>query len=66
MEWLERMNRAVDYIEANLTGEIELNEVARMACSSSYQFQRMFSFITNVSGIHSAETVDPCRVGTSA
>jgi AraC family transcriptional regulator len=48
MEWLERMNRAVDYIESNLTGEIELSEAARMACCSSYQFQRMFSFITDV------------------
>ncbi|WP_369426663.1 hypothetical protein [Paenibacillus ehimensis] len=48
MEWLERMNRAIDYIEANLTGEIELREAARMACCSSYQFQRMFSFITDV------------------
>lgn len=48
MEWLERMNRAIDYIEENLTGEIELSEAARMACCSSYQFQRMFSFITEV------------------
>lgn len=48
MEWVERMNRAIDYIEANLTGEIELREVAHMACCSSYQFQRMFSFITDV------------------
>ena len=48
MDWLARMNRAMDYIEMNLTGEIELAEVARQACCSSYQFQRMFSFITNV------------------
>jgi len=48
MEWLERMNRAIDYIEANLTEEIKLSEVARKACCSSYQFQRMFSFITDV------------------
>ncbi|GGA16770.1 AraC family transcriptional regulator [Paenibacillus marchantiophytorum] len=48
MEWLERMNRAIDYIEANLTGEIKLREAAHMACCSSYQFQRMFSFITDV------------------
>ncbi|WP_425517652.1 hypothetical protein [Paenibacillus oenotherae] len=34
MEWLERMNRAIDYIEENLTGEIELGEAARMACCS--------------------------------
>ncbi|MFD0715654.1 effector binding domain-containing protein [Paenibacillus sp. GCM10027626] len=48
MDWLARMNRAMDYIETNLFGEIELTEVARKACCSSYQFQRMFSFITNV------------------
>lgn len=48
MDWLTRMNRAMDYIEMNLTGEIELAEVAHRACCSSHQFQRMFSFITNV------------------
>jgi hypothetical protein len=48
MDWLKRMNRAMDYIEMNLTGEIELTKVARKACCSSHQFQRMFSFITNV------------------
>jgi AraC family transcriptional regulator len=48
MEWLVRMNRALDYIEMNLSGDIELTEVARKACCSSHQFQRMFSFITNV------------------
>ncbi|MEY8745958.1 AraC family transcriptional regulator [Paenibacillus tundrae] len=49
MDWLMRMNRALDYIEVNLSGEIELKEVAGQACCSSHQFQRMFSFITNVS-----------------
>ncbi|WP_338553715.1 AraC family transcriptional regulator [Paenibacillus sp. KS-LC4] len=48
MQWLERMNLAIDYIETNLTGEIKLSEAARVACCSSYQFQRMFSFITDV------------------
>ncbi|MFC7679656.1 effector binding domain-containing protein [Paenibacillus sp. GCM10028914] len=48
MEWLERMNRAIDYIETNLTENVELSEAARLACCSSYQFQRMFSFITDV------------------
>jgi AraC family transcriptional regulator len=38
----------MDYIEMNLSGEIQLAEVARKACCSSHQFQRMFSFITNV------------------
>lgn len=48
MDWLARMNRAMDYIEMNLSAEIELSEVARNAYCSSHEFQRMFSFITNV------------------
>ncbi|HEX3076879.1 MAG TPA: effector binding domain-containing protein, partial [Lachnospiraceae bacterium] len=38
----------IDYIEANLTEEIDLNSVAKKACCSSYNFQRMFSFITDI------------------
>lgn len=49
MEWLEKMNRALDYIEENLDDEIDLEEVAKCACTSSYNFQRMFSFIADVS-----------------
>ncbi|OZB94102.1 AraC family transcriptional regulator [Paenibacillus sp. XY044] len=49
MDWLTRMHRAMDYIELNLTGKIELKEVAQCACCSSHQFQKMFSFITDVS-----------------
>lgn len=48
MDWLTKMNAAVDYIEDNLTGEIDLNIVCRKACCSSYNFQRMFSFITDI------------------
>ncbi|PZT52883.1 AraC family transcriptional regulator [Paenibacillus silvae] len=49
MDWLMRMNRALDHIEMNLANEIVLKVVAQCACCSSHQFQRMFSFITNVS-----------------
>jgi AraC family transcriptional regulator len=48
MDWLERMNEAITYIEDHLTGEIDFDKVARTACCSSYHFQRMFSFITGV------------------
>jgi len=48
MEWLDRINSALDYIEANLTEELDLAEIARKACCSSHHFQRMFSFITDV------------------
>ena len=48
MDWLERMNAAIDYIEANLTGNIEMSVAARGACCSEYHFSRMFAFITEV------------------
>ncbi len=49
MDWLDRMNRALDYIETNLADQISLDEIARQACCSTYHFQRMFPFITGVS-----------------
>jgi len=48
MDWLTKMNTAIDYIENNLTEEIDFNIVAMKACCSSYNFQRMFSFITDI------------------
>lgn len=49
MDWLKRMNCALDYVENNLTNEIDMNIVAQRACCSSYNFQKMFSFITGIS-----------------
>ncbi|QUH28528.1 AraC family transcriptional regulator [Vallitalea guaymasensis] len=49
MDWLTKMNLAIDYIEENLTQDINFNEVAMRACCSSYNFQRMFAFITDIS-----------------
>ena len=48
MTWLTRMNAAIDYIEANLTGHIEMSVAARGACCSEYHFSRMFAFITGI------------------
>jgi AraC family transcriptional regulator len=48
VDWLERMTAALDYIEANLGGHIDLSVAARGACCSAYHFSRMFSFITGV------------------
>ncbi|MEJ8548391.1 AraC family transcriptional regulator [Brevibacillus borstelensis] len=48
MDWLEKMNGAMDYIEENLASEIDLAEVARLACCSQYHFTRMFAFIAGV------------------
>lgn len=48
MEWLDKMNNAVDYIELNLAEDISYDKLAQIACCSTYHFQRMFSFITGV------------------
>jgi AraC family transcriptional regulator len=48
MDWLERMNRAVDYIEENLAGEPDLNEASKAACCSLYHFQRIFAFAADM------------------
>ncbi|RAP73403.1 AraC family transcriptional regulator [Paenibacillus montanisoli] len=49
MDWLSRMNNALDYIEEHLTGTVDLAEAAGKAYCSSTHFQRMFTFITNIS-----------------
>lgn len=48
MDWLDKMNHAMAYIEANLADDISYDKVAQLACCSTYHFQRMFSFITEV------------------
>ena len=49
MGWQTKMNYAVNYIEENLTGEIMLEEAARIAGFSVWEFQRMFSFVAYTS-----------------
>ena len=48
MDWLDRMNSAMDYIEENLATEISYDEIAKRALCGSGHFQRMFPFITGV------------------
>lgn len=48
MEWLERLNQSISYIEDNLAGEIDYEQAARIACCSTFHYQRMFSYIANV------------------
>lgn len=48
MDLLRNMNRALDYIEENLTNDIDFREVARLALCSEYHFKRMFSFLAGI------------------
>ncbi len=63
MDWLERMNCSLDYIEQHLTEEIENAELAKIVCCSVYHFTRMFSFI---SGITLSEYVRRRRLSMAA
>ncbi|MCM0647847.1 AraC family transcriptional regulator [Clostridium swellfunianum] len=49
MDWLERMNYALDYIENHLEDEIDYTQISRAAYCSEYHFSRMFSSISGIS-----------------
>ncbi len=49
MEWIERLNQTINYMEEHLTGEIAYEELARLACCSTYHYQRMFGYMAGVS-----------------
>lgn len=49
MEWLKRLNAAIDYIEAHLAQDISYDEAARIACCSTFYFQRIFSYVSGLS-----------------
>ncbi len=48
MEWIERLNKTISYIEEHLTEEISYDELARIACCSTYHFQRMFAYMASI------------------
>lgn len=48
MEWLERLNKSIDYIEKNLEGEIDFNQAAKIAYCSTFHYQRMFSYMAGI------------------
>lgn len=45
MDWICGIQRAIDYVEAHLTDEIDYEAAAREAASSVFHFQRMFSML---------------------
>lgn len=49
MDWLENLNRAMDYIEEHLEGEISYDRAAQLAGCSRYHLLRMFPYLTGVS-----------------
>lgn len=48
MEWIEKLNEAIGYMEEHLTDEIDYEQLGKIACCSSYHFQRMFAYMAGV------------------
>ncbi|MBN2433979.1 MAG: AraC family transcriptional regulator [Spirochaetes bacterium] len=48
MNWIERMSRAMLFIEENITGDIDIETIAATAQTTPAHFQRMFSIITGI------------------
>jgi len=48
MDWIDRMNDALEYVEANLDGEIDPGELSRLTHGSYFHFQKVFSYVANV------------------
>ena len=63
MEWLNNLGNAIKYIEDHLDDEISYDEVARIACCSTFYFQRVFSY---VAGISLAEYIRRRRMSQAA
>lgn len=48
MEWVDRLNQSMRYIEEHLTEELDYGQLGRIACCSAYHFQRMFTYMAGV------------------
>ena len=48
MEWVERLNQSIRYIEEHLTSEIDYEKLGRIACCSAYHYQRMFTYMAGI------------------
>lgn len=49
MNWIQGIQRAIDYVEAHITENIDYEMVAKQAYSSSFHFQRIFSILCGYS-----------------
>lgn len=49
LDWLKDMIQAIDYIENNICDEIDFAVAAKHVSCSTWEFQRIFSFVTHLS-----------------
>lgn len=48
MEWFDALNRALTYLEEHIAEPYDIEAVSKIALSSPFHFQRMFSIITGI------------------
>jgi len=48
MDFLDRMNETIDYIEDNLDGEISNIKIAQITCCPLHQFGRIFTYVVGI------------------
>ena len=48
MEWVDRLNETIRYMEEHLTDEIDCEQLGRIACCSAYHYQRMFTYMAGM------------------
>ncbi len=63
MDWFLQMKQALEYIENNLSGEIDNKELSQITLCSPYHFQRVFSYM---SGVTLSEYVRRRRLASAA
>jgi AraC-like DNA-binding protein len=48
MDWIQSVSKAINYIEANLTNELDIEDISRSVYSSGSHFQRIFTLVTGL------------------
>lgn len=48
MEWVDRLNETIRYLEEHLTDEISYEQLGKIACCSAYHYQRMFAYMAGM------------------
>ena len=68
MNMLKQLNSAIEYIEANLCAEFDLDTAAGIACVTADSFIRFFSYMTGMTLTEyiPAQTADTCGAGSTA
>lgn len=49
MDWLDNWNKVISCIEDKLDKEIDIEDLSKMVCCSTFHFQRMFAYLTDMS-----------------